>query len=416
MKIRSRTWLIAALMVVVLGLLALRWLAHPDRVAAMILSRAGTALGLEITASGASEYRLFGTPMLVVRDVVAKQRDAATPLLRAKRIYLTLPWSTIRAGGAELTVERIELDAPQLDIPALQRWLATRPPSETKIPTLTDGLQVDDGRVTGEGWSIEALDLELPTLYPQRRVHAQASGRLIAGDVRLPFDVHAVLIKPAIGAGFGLAGQLSVESGDWKLPTKPVLGGRLHSGTDGVGLDRMKLAATARYVAGDTDLPFVLGFAGPLRYREGKLIVAPAGAVVRGRDPVPHLNAHGRIEYGAALSLQLAGAIAEWPVSWPALPAPIGASTSPLPFALQYAGKPDFSDVAALHLQRDKTQFDGRFRLPEITAWIDAGTAGSPLPPLDGRMSTPALEVSGAQLRGVEIEIDDPAIAEPVVQ
>ncbi|MCL1633070.1 hypothetical protein M2650_00195 [Luteimonas sp. SX5] len=416
MKITGRTWLIAAMSVVLLSLLALRWFAQPDRVASLLLARAGAALGLEITASGASEYRLLGTPMLVVRDVVAKQPGAATPLLRAKRIYLTLPWSTIRAGGADLIVERIELDAPQLDLPALLRWLATRPPGETKIPTLTDGLQVDDGRVTGDGWSIESLDLQLPALYPQRRVHAHASGRVLAGGTRLPFDVHAVLIKPEIGAGLGLAGQLSVESSDWKLPMKPILGGRLHSDADGLGLDRMKLGATARYVSGDTDLPFAFGLAGPLRYRGGVLAIAPIGSVVHGDDPVPELDAHGRIAYGNALSLQLAGKIAAWPSSWPALPAPIGASPSPLPFSLNYAGKPDFSDIAALSLQRDQTHFDGRFRLPEVTAWIDAGAAGSPLPPLDGRIVTPALEVSGAQLRGVEIEMDDPAIAEPPVR
>ena len=86
--------------------------------------------------------------MLLLRDVVARQPGAAEPLLRARRIYLSLPWSTIRARGGDLTVQRIELDAPQLDLAALQRWLATRPPSvETRLPTLTDGLRIIDGRV-----------------------------------------------------------------------------------------------------------------------------------------------------------------------------------------------------------------------------------------------------------------------------
>ena len=157
MSRRLRIWLIALAIIAVLLALTLRWIAHPDRVAAMILTRTGTALGLEITASGASEYRLLGTPMLAVRDVIAKQPGATTPLLRAKRIYLTLPWSTIRAGGADLTVKRVELEAPQLDIAALQRWLATRPPSETKIPTLTEGLQIVDGQVIGDGWSMRGV-------------------------------------------------------------------------------------------------------------------------------------------------------------------------------------------------------------------------------------------------------------------
>lgn len=416
MSRRLRIWLIALAIIAALLALSLRWIAQPDRIAAMILTRAGAALGLEITASGASEYRVLGTPMLAVRDVVAKQPGAQSPLLRAKRIYLTLPWSTIRAGGADLTVKRVELEAPQLDIAALQRWLATRPPSETKIPTLTEGLQIVDGQVIGDGWSVQAFDLDLPSLYPDRRVRAQARGRVDAGATRLPFDVHIALTKPAIGAGLGLSGQVSVESDGWKLPMKPVLGGRLHSGADGIGLDRMKLGATARYVAGDSDLPFVFGIAGPLRYREATLSIAPAGSVVHGEGSIPNLNAHGRIAFGDALSLQLAGRLAAWPEAWPALPAPVGASGSPLPFALDYIGKADFSDTAGLRLQRDETRFAGRFRVPEIMAWIDAGTNVSPLPPLDGHVTTPAMEVSGAQLQGVEVVIDDPAIAEPVVR
>ena len=413
---RRKLALAALLALLLVALLALRWISQPDRVAALLLGRVGAALGLEITARGASEYRVLGTPMLVVRDVVAKQPGATTSVLEAKRIYLTMPWSTIRAGGADLTVERVELDTPQVDVAALQRWLATRPPSETRIPTLTEGLRIVDGQAIGNGWTVQALDLDLPSLYPDRRVRAQARGRVDVGTTRLPFDVHLALTKPAIGAGLGLSGQVSVESGDWKLPMKPVLRGRLYSGTDGIGLDRMKLGAAARYVSGDSDLPFVFGIAGPLRYREGVLSIAPAGSVVHGDGPIPALNAHGRIAFADALSLQLAGRLAAWPEAWPALPAPIGASASPLPFALDYIGKADFSDTASLRLQRDETRFSGRFRAPEIMAWIDAGTNVSPLPPLDGSVTTPAMEVSGAQLQGVEVVIDDPGVADPAVQ
>lgn len=408
--------LLVLLALLLIALLALRWFLQPERVATLLLNRVGAALGLEITASGASEYRVLGTPMLVVRDVVAKQPGAATPLLSAERIYLTLPWSTIRASGADLTVERIELDTPQLDITALQRWLATRPPGETRIPTLTDGLQVLRGRVIGDGWSLDALDLQMPSLYPDRNVRARARGRVVAGTTRLPFDVQVALTRPATGAGLGISGDVAVESGDWTLPMKPILSGRVHSGTDGIGLDRMKLGATARYVSGDSDLPFAFGIAGPLRYREAVFGIAPVGSVVRGRGAIPTLDAHGRLAFGGVLSLQLAGQLAEWPETWPTLPAPIGTSASPLPFALDYAGKPDLTETIALRLQRDQTRFDGRFRISDVTAWIDAGANGSPLPPLDGHIATPALEVSGALLEGVEIEIDDPGITDPAVQ
>ena len=70
----------------------------------------------------------------------------------------------------------------------------------------------------------------------------------------------------------------------------------------------------------------------------------------------------------------------------------------------------DFADVASLRLRRDATRFDARFRLPEMLAWLDDVATGTPLPPLRGSLSTPKLEVAGATLEGVEIELDDPAI------
>jgi hypothetical protein len=107
------------------------------------------------------------------------------------------------------------------------------------------------------------------------------------------------------------------------------------------------------------------------------------------------------------LGLQLTGTLAAWPSGWPDIPAPVGASKSPIAFALQYNGRPDLSDVAALHLSKDATLFDGRLRPFEFSNWIQAGSAGSPIPPLDGRLSTPRLDIAGAQLQGVDVTISD---------
>jgi hypothetical protein len=86
----------------------------------------------------------------------------------------------------------------------------------------------------------------------------------------------------------------------------------------------------------------------------------------------------------------------------------LGQSDAPLPFALDYAGSNDLSDVVTLQLKREDTAFDGRFRLPEMLAWKDRGENGSPLPPLSGTVSTPRVEISGATLEGVQIEMQDP--------
>ena len=151
---RGRILLVLALIAVAL-LLALRWLSRPGSVAAIITSRVGAALGLEITAGGASEYRLRGTPMLVLRDVTVREPGTKIVMLSAQRVYVALPWSTLRAGGSELVARRIELDAPRLDLPALQHWLATRPPSEKRLPTLTEGFLIRNGELDNNDWSID---------------------------------------------------------------------------------------------------------------------------------------------------------------------------------------------------------------------------------------------------------------------
>ncbi|MEG3191370.1 hypothetical protein [Lysobacter sp. D1-1-M9] len=409
---RRRNVLIALLVLALAVLLSLRWVSRPDQVARLTLDQLGQALGLEITASGTSQYRLRGAPMLVVRDLVVRQPGATKPLLTAQRAYLSLPWSTIRARGADLTITRIELDAPQLDLPALQAWQATRPPSEARVPTLTDGLQVLRGRVIGPGWSIEALDLQLPSLHPQRPVAAHLAGRYVRGDeghIRVPFDLHAALTAPANAAGLGAVGAvgaLTVETPGWRLPMQARLSGRVYRSEAGFRLERFEFGARARYVGGEVELPFAFGLAGDLGYRGGRLALEPLALDLRGQGLVPRLDARGRFALADAMTLQLGGTLARWPEAWPTLPPPLGQSAAPLPFELGYRGDSDLSGTTSLHLQREATRFDGRFHLPEVLEWMDA-TMGTPLPPLDGTLSTPRLEIAGAVLEGVEVEFDD---------
>jgi hypothetical protein len=109
------------------------------------------------------------------------------------------------------------------------------------------------------------------------------------------------------------------------------------------------------------------------------------------------------------LIVRLDGRLPVWPEAWPALPAPVGASRAPLPFALRYAGAPELSAPIDLELRRDAVRFDSRFRLNDVLAWT-SDSAGSPIPPLDGRLSAPRLDISGATLEGVEFVVDDESI------
>jgi hypothetical protein len=327
-------------------------------------------------------------------------------------VFVSLPWSTIRARGTDLTVQRVELDAPVLDVPALQRWLATRPPSEeTRIPTLRDGLRVVRGQIVNHDWGIDGIEATLPYLSPTAKVDARLRGRYLDPPIRMPFDFDIAMTRPANNAGLAAIGGLVVEGDGWTLPARVRIAGPLYLEADEVRMSPAKIGMSARYVSGDSNLPFVFGAHGPLLFDEAVWSLDPATLVLRGAGPIPDARARGALALGRRLVLRLAGEIAGWPQAWPALPVPLSASTSPLPFALDYAGRLDVSDVATLRLQRDETSMDARFHLPVVMAWLEADAGGSPLPPLQGRLRTPRVEIAGAQLEGVDIEFDDPAIA-----
>ncbi len=406
---KRRRRLLVLLVILTLLAASAGWLLQPERSVPVLLDRIGGSLDLDITA-GSADARLRGTPQLVVRDLVVRVPGTQIVLLRADRALLSLPWSTLRSRGADLTVQRVELDAPALDVPALQAWLAKRPPgAETRIPTLTDGLRIVDGRIDNHDWRIDDIAVELPSLHPDRPANAHLRGRWLDAPTAIPFDLAVAMSTPANNAGIAAAGTLTIERGDWRMPATVRLSGPLHLGEDEVAMVPARLGVSARYESGDTRLPFTLGLVGPLRFDEATWVLAPAGMALRGAPPLPSLDAHGALALGRRLALDLSGALPQWPEAWPALPPPVSASASPLPFSLRYAGKPDLSDVAALSLRRDATRFDARFRLYDVLDWTKRPD-GAPLPPLDGHLVSPKLVVSGATLEGVEVDLDDEGV------
>jgi hypothetical protein len=417
----ARTSIAIAAGIVVLLALAVHALLEPQRASRLLLGRIGASLGLEIDAAGRAEYRLRGTPMLVVRDVSVREPGAARELLHAGRIMVSVPWSTIRAGGGVLAARRLELDAPQVDLPALQHWLATRPPSkQPQLPTFVDGVRIRDGRLANDDWSIDGIQLDLPRLAADEAAHARLRARYldpplsIAADLAMAVTDPGALIRDA-RTGFAASGRITVRRGsDWTLPGWIVLSGPLRFGADELRLQPARIGVAAQWESGTTRVPFALGAQGPLLFDEAVWQLADAGIVLRGRGsapaagPVPPLRARGQLALGHRLVLRLRGDIADWPGAWPALPAPLDAP-SPMPFVLDYTGAPDLGDVASLALRRGTAALDARFRLADVQAWL-AADAANPLPPLDARLRAPVLELDGARLEGVEATFDAPGV------
>ena len=419
---------LAALVAIAGGALLLSLVLHallePRRASRFLLDRVGDSLGLEIDAAGRAEYTLRGTPMLVLRDVTAREPGAARALLHADRIMVAVPWSTIRARGAVLDARRLELDAPRLDLPALQHWLASRPPSARpkRLPGFADGVRIRDGRVDNDDWTIEGVQLDLPRLAAGEPAHARLRARYVDPPLLIPADLAIAITDPDAllrdaRTGFAASGRITVRrGGDWTLPAWLVLSGPLRFGADELRLDPARIGVSARWESGDVRLPFALGVHGPLLFDDAVWLLADADVALRGRgaaasDPVPPLRAHGQLALGRRLVLRLQGDIARWPQAWPALPSPLDAATAPMPFSLDYTGAPDLGDVAALALARGDASLEARLRLADVQGWL-ANDGGNPLPPLDGRLRAPLLEFDGVRLEGVEATLDAPEVAD----
>lgn len=405
-----------ALVALLLGV-SLRVMLRPEVLTGLVLDRVGDALGLEITATGAGEYRLRGTPQLVVRDVTARAPGAGRPVLRAGRIAISVPWSTLRSRGALLDVDRVELEGAVLDLSALRAWQATRPPGETRIPTLIRGLSIRDARIDADGWRVERLRIDLPSLHPRRPVAARVAGRYVDAPTRADFDLDVALARPAAATGAAASGTFAIArdaagGAAWRLPGSLKVSGPMRLAGGQLRITPARIAMAARYGSGQTRLPFALGLHGPLLFGDATLAIAPAGVALRGEGVLPVFDARGRVALGRRLLLELDGRMPGWKTVWPTLPPPLGQSTAPLPFRLRYLGRPDASDPAALALRRDDTRFAATFRLPDVLRWANAALPGSPLPPLDGELTTPRVEISGATLRGVQITFDDPQVGE----
>ena len=389
------------------------WLLQPERAGPYLLRQVGDALGLQLRAD-AVDYRLRGTPRLVLSGLEARRPQDPQPVLTARRVFVSLPWRTLRSRGADLSVQWVELDAPVLDLPALQRWLATRPPGgETRIPVLAEGLRIGDGRIDNDDWRIEGLSIDLPSLHPERLLRAHVRGRYVDPPLSVPADLAIALAHPRralAGQPTGLAavGGLAVAGEGWQVPARVFLAGPLRLGKDSALLKPARIGIAGRYRSQGSDLGFRLGLHGPMAFNNATWRLVPMQLVLDGDDSIPDAQARGSLSFGRRLRIHLEGRIAAWPEAWPALPPPLLDSASPLPFALDYAGGFDFAAPTRLDLRRDSTRFAARFRLPDVLAWLEADASGSPLPPLAGSLASPRIELAGATLHGVEIELSDP--------
>lgn len=440
---RSRRVLPVVLLVLVAAGLFVAWWLQPERLAGFATTRLGAALGLSIRHD-AGRMTLRPLPRLVLRGLRVGQ-PGQPDFLTAERVDIAMPWATVRGGGDVLDFERVDLVAPRIDLPALQRWLASRPPSALVAPRFVHGLHVSDGTVTGDGWRLGGLALDTPRWQPGSPADLNLRGHWDAAERGNTLDLTQRLHVDRVGndTPLTLQGHGIATLDGARIAWHQRLTTRLDWTPAAWTLQRLRLAVDLDVTHGGQPVPAALGLAaGSVRIERANdaLAIIPFGIVVSGHDPLPALSrftgllrvgaspsgttpsgaaATGTAHAGKGVHWTLAGTLSDWPASWPALPRPLAASRAPIVVALgSDAGdgdaRSDHGTMVRFDLARDDTRLQGRVDPAELRAWWQAPRL-HPLPPINGRLSTPRLDLDGVQLDGVQVELHDdtPATSPP---
>lgn len=391
---------------------------QPARLTTLLLSRAGTAMKLDLRTSGPGTFALRPEVRLVLPGLSATLPGERKPFFSSKGVELAVPWRTLR--GKDDAVSRIALKSPDIDLRGLQRWQATQPPSTqpVKLPTLTHGLSITDATLRGAGWRIERFDLDVPKLADGKPATYGAQGDLVRARTISHFALQANADIAGAGQGLRIDGLRLTFTGDGELPSLTATGHLLASDAIDIALNGQLQRIPAPWPArldsafakpGDTPYAVALvhepAAVGPGKWR---LKIALGDAK---RQPTLNLNAHldGELMLDAGVNAQLS----RWPDAWPGLPAGLGKGDLPVQFSAAYKGPILPPAPFVFTLLRGDTRLQGQAKFDDLRAWVRAGFTPM-LPPVQATLDTPALALGGVTLQGVHAQVsDDPPASSP---
>lgn len=343
---------------------------EPTKLTNTVLGKIGEELNLKFEFTGLPSYAMKPEPRLILPNLKVSNPADSKVFLSATRVEISLPWSTILGDTPHIT--RIEADNPILDFPGLRAWQATRPPAPFEVPTFTSGLEINNGQLMDDTYSIKDIQLSLPHLEDQQAIDAQVSGLFQQDKTTISFNGPLTIAKAGLGSDFTLASKGELNPGNKPLPYQLKTTGNYASLEKSFDLTAKTLSWTSE-------------------------------------SPLPNLESNLFVSLGDSLKLKSSGTITEWPEGWPTLPAPMNQQTKNIPYQLDYSGKADFSDAISLVINIEKSKLESTLKIADIQQWLDQKD-GSPLPPLQGRLETPDIQMDGVSLEGISIEITPDAV------
>jgi hypothetical protein len=425
--VRRGRWrlLLGALVVLpIAGLSLAAYVLQPARLTALIIGRASNALHLELKTDGAGSYALRPEPRLVLLGLSARMPGASTPFFRSDRVELALPWDTLRGRGTDIS--SIVLKSPDLDLPELQRWLATFPPTVApfKLPRLKNGLHVQNGTLRGTNWRIEHLDVALPSLADGKPAQLDAGGDLVRVMSTSKFTLSMLSTPISSGRGLRIDHVRMAFNSNGELPSLTATGSLLASDTFALDLTGTIQRIPTLWAAsidsafahpGGTPFAIVFGDRAPLSTSVHATPVPPQPQDMQLRlmlgDPKrqPALTLTGESTRGKTQDTTLHGHLSRWPDAWPQLPASLASGQAPIVFDASYHGPFVQDTPIAFNVNRADASLHGRFRMADLRAWI-AGRFTALLSPIEAMLRTPRIDLGNLQPRSTQMRASDAAV------
>ncbi|KRE90990.1 membrane assembly protein AsmA [Frateuria sp. Soil773] len=191
-------WTLAGLLLVglLVAVVTVYVLLQPERFTAMLQRQARNA-GLELNLASPASPTLFPRPALELQGLTLNAEGAGMPILLAARGRLALPWRTLFGGPT--VISRLEIDAPRVDLDALQAWLSglpSRPDSVPSIPRIDAGVSITRGSlVRGNQLLLGELSLKAGSLVPGQPFPLDVAAKDAAGTpMRLELSATPALL------------------------------------------------------------------------------------------------------------------------------------------------------------------------------------------------------------------------------
>lgn len=153
------------------------------------------AAGLRLDMQEPAEPTLFPRPAVQLHAFSLTNFGSGTPVLHAAGATIVVPWRALLHG--EVAIERIDVDAPRIDLGEVQSLVArlphrSGPRRAPRLPTIATGIRMSRGTLTRHGSPV-LFDFSLTTgaLAPGRAFRLDASARTAAGH-RLTASIDTV--------------------------------------------------------------------------------------------------------------------------------------------------------------------------------------------------------------------------------